>query len=200
MSYDDQYYFIHRPSFDEKVPQLRADATTSMLDYAFEVVPIATPLVFTNAWKERNIAKGVSERVTEILFEGADLVVGDRIRNKLLHLEVPNLHMYPSIYIDDRDKWHEDYWYLTFTQRFDCWDRKSSEYDDDPIEGAGMKLYHIDKFRLDKNLLDRTPLKDRLLFKMGGAMLAFITVHESLLPLFRGGGNSGAEFQKITDF
>lgn len=37
---------------------------------------------------------------------------------------------------------------------------------------------------LNTQLLDQTPLRDRLLFKMGGAIDAFVICHESLRPLF----------------
>lgn len=60
-----------------------------------------------------------------------------------------------------------------------------------------MALYGVRKFRLDKELLDRTPLDQRLLFKMGGARTAFVTVHQSLLSTFN---VNGGQVQKITDY
>lgn len=130
-NYDEEYFFLRRPGVDHKLPQLQADQITSALDYSFTKLPLGAPLVFHNAWKERNLEGGIQEFIGDVLFEGSDLAVCSKIREKLLHRDIPNLHMHPSIYIDDRNKRHEDYWYLTFTARFDCWDRKTSSYNPD---------------------------------------------------------------------
>jgi hypothetical protein len=200
MSFDDQYYFIRRPMGDDATPSLKADDDTSMRDYITEAQPLSEPLVFLNSWRKMNVKKQIKEKIRSILFEGTNLLVTGKIRRALLEHEIPHLSMCPSVYIDDRDKWHEDYWFLTFTETFDCWDRKASIYVDDPIEGDEVKLYHAKKFRLDEQLLNGIPLEQRLLFKMGGSMRAFITVHQSMLPAFLTSNRDGVEFQKISDF
>jgi hypothetical protein len=197
--YEDEYYFIRKPR-DTKVPSLQADDDTSRLNYSFEAFPLDPPLVFVNSWKERNLAKGIRELISDILFEGSDMIVSDKIRNRLLGHEVPSLHMYPSVYIDDQDRWHEKYWYMTFVSRFDCWDKNKSDYSSTPIEMMEEKVYGVFKYVLDTKLLDATPLAQRLLFKMGGSTDSFITVHQSMLPVFLTGNRDGVEFQKISDF
>jgi hypothetical protein len=197
MNYNDEYFFIRKPSFDESLPQLLADDTTSMLGYSFEALRAGAPLIFTNALRERYTKKRIRENIGEVLFEGSELVVSGRIRSKLLDLNVPHLHPYPAIYIDDQERWHEDHWFLTFTERFDCWSRSESVFEGKPIEGAGMKLFDVMQYRLDKYLFDKTPLNKRLLFKMGGAIDAFITVHTSIAALFAA---PGVDLQKITDY
>jgi hypothetical protein len=197
--YDEQYYFIRRPMGDDATPSLKADDDTSMRDYITEAQPLGEPLVFLNSWRKENAKKQIKEKIRSILFEGTNLLVSGKIRRSLLDFDIPNLSMCPSVYIDDRDKWHEDYWFLTFTQSFDCWDKNASTYIDDPIEDDDVKLYHVQKFILDEQLLNQVPLEQRLLFKMGGSMRAFITVHEKLLPLFSGSGDSGADFKRLSD-
>ncbi len=115
-------------------------------------------------------------------------MVDSKIREALISHDIPNLQINPAVYIDDHDRMHKNYWFLTFTATFDCWERKTSAFIDEPIDGGGMVLYHVDEFRLDEQLLEKKPLKERLLFKIGGAIDALVTVHEKLAPLFRGDG------------
>lgn len=94
--------------------------------------------------------------------------------------------MHPAVYIDDRQKWHDDYWHMTFTNPFDCWDRLDSEYDQDspPIELLEVNYYNIYNFSLDVKAIEGRTLKDRLLFKMGGTMQAHVTCHRSIISAF----------------
>jgi len=196
-NFDSEYFFIRKPKGNERIPSLEADEDTSMRNYAFEALPLGSPLVFLNSWRERNKKKGISEKIGEVLFEGADLLVSDRIRMTLLHRDIAHLHMHPSIYIDDVDRWHENFWYLTFTKRFDCWDRKTSVYLDKPIGDEGEEIFHVEKFHLNDELLRKTPVESRLLFKMGGSIEPFVTVHRTLASLF---SVEGVELQKLSDY
>ena len=94
-------------------------------------------MFFYNGWRDENKAQGISETISDILFSGTDALVHDSIYQQLVHLSVPNLEFHPSIYIDDTGQWHEDYWYLTFTERFDCWDRDLSEFPKDIAVSLG---------------------------------------------------------------
>ncbi|MEJ7807501.1 MAG: hypothetical protein WKG03_16450 [Telluria sp.] len=108
--------------------------------------------------------------------------------------------MHPAIYIDDRDNWHEDYWYLTFTELFDCWDRQLSDTSTSCIEAGGEKIYDVYEYVLDKDLLDKTPLEKRLLFQMGGTVDAFVFCHESIAGLFRRDMPNGARLVLASDY
>jgi len=94
--------------------------------------------------------------------------------------------MHPSVFVDKRKKWHEDYWYLCFTQQLDCWDRDASEYEDEPLEMGGFELYSVYSYSLDEQVLDRIPLQNRQIFKMGSTQDGYIFCHKSLAHLFRG--------------
>ena len=182
-----QYFFLNRPN-NEALPYLQPTDETANLNFRFEQMPLGTkPLMFFNGiadmQKENKIAP--LKVLPDVLFSGTDLVVRDRIREKLLEADIPNLALQASIYIDEEGNWHEDYWYLTFTERFDCWDRDKSEYRAKPLQIGGMELYSIYEYKLDEELLAKTTLKDRQLFKMGGVNPAPVTVHKSLAGIFR---------------
>ena len=135
--------------------------------------------------------------MADILFDGANFIVRSPIHDRLLAYDIPNLGIHPSIYIDDRDVWHEDYWYLAFTEDFDCWDRSASNYNLKPMEMGGEKSYKVRSYSLDVKLLDNTPLEARLLFKMGSTVDGKVVCHKSLAPIFSSGVNNGAELKEI---
>lgn len=196
----EQYFIIQADIMDDRVPLLRADDTTSMRDYQTEALPLGAPLVFTNGYRDRNKKARRKDSVSDILFEGSNIVVKGSIREKLLDLSLKNVSLYPATYIDDSEKWHEDYWYVTFTSKLDCWDRKASQVIGQPVELGGERLHEVLKFELDQKVLKDIPLQDRLLFKMGECMPDHAVAHESILKLFGGGRLDGVKFVKLSEY
>lgn len=202
--YDQQYYFIDRADNDS-LPDLGPDLNTEDRKFRYEQQPVGSPpLVFENSGYEFDKKRGIPslKLLPDILFDGFNPVVRSHIREKLLNYNIPNLHMHPTVYVHDDGKWHEDYWYMTLTERFDCWDRNNSNYeqDDPPIRLGGFELYQVYKYSLNEELLDKTPLEKRLLFQMGGTLDPFFVCHQKLLSLFPSGSMSGAKFTAITEY
>ncbi len=182
-----QYFFLSRPRH-EALPYLQPTKETAALNFRFEPVPRdSKPLKFCNGLADSQKDRVVAARrsLPEVLFSGTDLVVRSSISERLLKADIPNLVVQASIYIDESNVCHEDYWYLTFTKRFDCWDREKSDYRAKPLELGGMALYSVYEYKLNEELLATTALKDRQLFKMGGVNPAPVTVHKSLAGVFR---------------
>lgn len=196
-----QQYYILRAEKKDNIPFLGPDENTVERVFGFEQQPVGSPpLIFKNSLKERLAADRIKEFIGSILFHGNNLVVKTAIRDALLDLDVPNMFMHPAIYIDDRDVWHEDYWYCTFTSLFDCWDRTASDASTNFVEANGDKDYDVYEYVLNKKLLDKTPLQQRLLFKMGGTLEAFVFCHESIAGLFRRDIPNGARLVPATDY
>ena len=185
-TFDKEYFFIQSPA-DVRIPELAPDEDTVEKPYNKEILPFGQkPLIFYNGNLEDCLEMGETPMnpPSDILFDGDDFAVRGRIAKKLNDMEIPNLAIQPAIYIDHKKKWHEDYWFLTFTERFDCWDRKRSKYDPEPLRTNSIR-YDVYVFILNEELLQKTPLHERLLFKMGGAALAPVLAHESIINLFR---------------
>jgi hypothetical protein len=197
-AFDKEYFFLFRPD-DKYLPALTPSTDTAKKGATYKVQPLGSkPFIFYNCLidrqKERNTIPDDSP--PDVLFDGSNLVVCDRIKDKLADLEIPNLAIQASIYIDHKNKWHENYWYLTFTELFDCWDRKNATYNPEPIDTEPL-LYSVYTYSLNDKLLKDIPLPTRLLFKMGGTTDGNVTVHESLADLFR---VKGVDVVPITDF
>jgi hypothetical protein len=196
-----QQYYILRAAKQDNIPYLGPDENTVERDYSFEEQPVGSPpLIFTNSLKERFAADRIKEFVGSVLFDGNNLVVKTSIRDALLDLQVPDLFMHPAIYIDDRDKWHEDYWYCTFTSLFDCWDRTLSDTSTNYMGTDDAKRFSVYEYVLNAEILDKTPLEKRLLFKMGGTVDAYVFCHESIAGLFRRDMPNGARLVLAADY
>ncbi len=194
-------YYILRAAQGDHIPYLRTDEKTRDSIFSAERQPAGSgPFVFTNGEKEKNRAEGVTEVIGSILFYGRDPIVCTSIRDALLELAVPNMHMHPAIYIDDRNLRHEGYWYVTFTELLDCWDRTLSDTSTSFLETDGKKRYDVYEYVFDKDLLDKTPLEKRLLFKMGGTVDAFVFCHESIADIFRREMPNGARLVLAADY
>jgi hypothetical protein len=207
--FDLEYFIVLKPrqDFEERnlLPSLTPDEDTAALPFRYKAIPFGSkPLVFVNGFKERRARLGHTTVKTppQVMFEGSNPVVHTSIRENLLQLNVPNLEIQPAIYVDDWDKWHEDYWYLTFTEEFDCWSRKRSDYEKGHgIDlGGGEILRTIHELRLDNDKLRTVPLEERLLFQLGGATDAFVLAHKSIAHLFDGHGKSGAQVLSLQDY
>lgn len=196
--YDHDYFFIRSDrEANPRLPAMTPDANTAERQFRFEAEPSGSePLVFINGWKDDFRQRGVKEDVADILFKGSNLLVRGHIRERLLPYAIPHLHMQLATYIDDSGGRHEDYWYLTWARKFDCWDRATSDYDDEPVESGSDALYSVYEYALNGQLLDETPLAARLLSKMGGTLQGMIVCHKSLADIFQG----GARLQRVDDY
>lgn len=195
-NYDDEYFFIVKDECNTRLPSLKADNTTTARGHtrAFRLTDRA-PLIFRNGWKDEFQECRIKEEVADILFDGADFMVCEHIRDRLLPMSLPELTLHPSVYIDDSGAWHEDFWFLTFHSRLDCWDRERSRY----LPGTSGKFIVLD-YVLDRRVLDGTPLRQRLLFQMGGTLESRVLCHASLAPIFRQNGQSGAALISVRDY
>lgn len=202
--YDKEYYFIES-SDDESNPLLTPDDATADRKFRYEAQVIgAKPLIFFNGMKEYQRKNGIPSlnEPPAILFSGSNPVVLAPVKEALLKLNIENMHICPTIYMHDDKKMYPDYWFLAFSERFDCWDRNNSDYDQEipPIRLGGFDLEQVYTFSLNENIFDRTPLKRRLLFQMGGSLSALFVCHESLIPLFESSRKSGVKITSVSDF
>lgn len=185
-----EYCFVLKDS-DESIPVLTPDDDTANKPYSSEVLPpLAKPLMFFNGALDyqRNLGLDPRDPPPDVLFDGADFMVNGSLRRELQALELPGVAIQPSIFVDHKGDWHEDYWFVTFLQMFDCWDRKASEFDPVPVELLGSRMYEVFRYSLDVDLLKSTPVEVRRLFKMGGTTVGFVLAHKSIWELFRRSG------------
>lgn len=185
--FDADYFFILKER-DERLPFMTPDDATSRKPYTSErLPPHAGPLVFLNGAHEHQEHNGIGPMDTppELLFHGSDILVTEALHTQLLSLEIPDLAMQSAVYIDHWQRRHENRWYLSFLKLFDCWDRDASSYRHRDFEPGEEATYKVRRYSLNDDLLEKTPISARRLFKMGGTTTGFVVVHASIAPHFR---------------
>ncbi len=183
--YTSEYYFVFIP-LDESIPNLMPTDDTADRSYRYKIPPFGSaPFIFEiGNFKtlEEDGDESMDPPPRDILFNGFDVLINEKAYRKLAVMDIPNFSMHPAIYINHKNEWFEDYWFLIFTEEFDCWDRAGSKYDQEDPDDPDSLVFN---YKLNHVLLDKTPLNERLLFKIGGTDAAYIIVHESIADLFR---------------
>lgn len=198
-SFDREYYILKRE--DDRVPT-RPQAFHETAERDFRNSPCAAgspPLAFFNGSRRKNRQRGISilPEPPRTMFDGASLLARNDVRDGLFARGITGLHTHPAWYVHDDKSLHNDYCYISFGTKFDCWDRQLSDHDDED-DGSGLDPL-VYTFSLDTQLMARTPLNERLLFVMGGCFSPPLVCHESLLPLFLGSSNSGVRATVLPD-
>jgi len=203
--FDDEYFIITQPREDDKrydlLPDLGPDENTAELSFRNEALPVGhKPLVFRNSAKGFRDRRGMTtmKAPPDVLFDGDNPVVRSHIREKLLALNISNLVLQPSIFIDDWGKWHEDFWYLTFLETFHCWNKANCDLGE-KIKVVDEYVYTIYRVSLDDTIMKATPLEERLLFQLD-TLPGLVLAHRSVAGLFRAGGKSGALVVSLQDY
>lgn len=200
-NHDQEYFFIRGDESNKRRPALTPDTNTGERRYSeYPPTPGSAPLIFTNGLKADFLSEGIIDEACDILFDGMDFIVKDHIRVRLLSLNISGVFLHPAVYIDDRGNWHEDYWFVGVTNEFDCWDRAKSTFGKKKIVIGDETLHNMFSYSLNADLLDVTPLNERLIFKMGGVAKSLVTCHVSIASIFRGNGRNGATLQPITEY
>lgn len=176
---NDEYYVVERPS-DSSVPLLKADKNSSAKKYWTKEYKFdGQPLIFSNKKKEKNLAQGISEKISSILFTPDEIVINASLYSVLSSFNIEGVEFIPAVYIANTGEWHEDYWYVKIVNDFDCWSRKLSKYNPEARTSSGW--HYVYKYVLDIDVIDRVPLKQRMLFNMGGVSMPVICAHSSVI-------------------
>ncbi|QYF95416.1 hypothetical protein KY495_09820 [Massilia sp. PAMC28688] len=184
--YNADYAFILKNIDVDGFPILKADTSTAKRFYQSDPLAAGSaPLIFSNGFQALFAKRGIKEKRADVLFDGATFIVRNHIRTALLALELPTINLHPAVYTDGEGRRHADYWYVAFPGFIDCVDRAKSRYmpplypDDTLAMGA---------YSLDDAVLDKIPLQQRLLFRMGGTDDGLVVCHCSLFNHFRDDG------------
>lgn len=196
--FDDLYYIALHPNRDE-YPRLvvRNESEDKLFSGG---VLTGAPLFFENGYRDEDLRAGRAEKIAGVLFDGNNMLVNSAIYQHLSTLQIDNVQFFPAVYIDNQGRWHEDYWYVNFLEELDCWCRNRSQFtppDDpsDPFDYAEVKRY-----ALDADVLNHIPESRRVLFKMGGASVSYVFIHDTLVRYLSSIDDIGAKFLSVKTF
>jgi hypothetical protein len=182
-AFEDVYHLI----FPDPAPGaviLEAKESTAKRPYnAFELVP-GKPLAFKNGFAKEDDARGVPERLTDIVFDGVSFAVRDALKEQLSALPIDGLQFYPMTYLSRSGLLHTDYWYANLFKEQPFLDRERSSFIPDP-EGEEDERPWALRFALDSRAMASVTEDARLIFRLDGVMNAYLFVHDRILALLR---------------
>ncbi|NSY35490.1 hypothetical protein DS891_18290 [Pseudoalteromonas sp. JC28] len=201
--FNDQYYIILK-NYSEVTLHLTALQKSADRDYEFEqLVWGKEPLFFENAYRDKDNANGVIRPIPSVLLDATIPIVSSKIRERLKLFNFVGMQLYPAVYIDDGDNYHEDFWCMNFWQELDCWDRAKSKIEkftaEEMLEPDYLKGCDIYKYHIDSEVLDKTPEEERLIFKQAGG-LKYVFVHQKIADIFFEEKATGVNLVKVSDF
>lgn len=190
---NERYYIALALEGDAKI-HLSPDEKTAGRGYHYEKQSSGqAPFFFHNAYPHSDGSGPYP--ITDVLFDGGyEFLVRDFIRDELEKFEINGLQLYPAVYIDDADNWHENYWFLIFHENkdIDFLDKEKSLNND--------KEKSIERYRLNDEKFNRIPLERRLVFRLSSEFDSQVFVHEKVVRFFEQNGFSGIRFVKTADF
>ena len=192
-----EYYVLDKPDQDG-LPELSPDEDTSQVLLKTILPILGKPLKFTNKWRDKYNQRGIKEVIDKILFYASDVLIEDEIYQTLKAHNILDVSYYPAEYVDDSGNLHENFWFMKVLKTRDCWCRKQSDYMDSSPSSTGK--YYIEKIVLDENVLNQVPVEQRLIFKLGGSMIAYTLIHKSLVDVFLNAGVNPESFIPIKDY
>jgi hypothetical protein len=159
-------------------------------------------LVFRSGSDSRADGDARNSALPEVLFCGANLVIATGGYEKLRDVGLSGVRFHPAAYVDDYDVRREGYWFVDFIETLDCWDRRTSWFEQEvyPVMAGGETLFQVYEYCLDAGVLDGIPLERRLLFKMGGTLKGMVVSHNSLLPIFSAACGADMDIVAIADY
>ncbi|MBR8841713.1 DUF1629 domain-containing protein [Pseudoalteromonas sp. JC3] len=201
--FNDQYYIILK-NYSEVTLHLTALQKSADRDYEFEqLVWGKEPLFFENAYRDKDNANGVIRPIPSVLLDATIPIVSSKIRERLKLFNFVGMQLYPAVYIDDGDNYHEDFWCMNFWQELDCWDRAKSKIEkftaEEMLEPDYLKGCDIYKYHLDSEVLDKISEEERLIFKQAGG-LKYVFVHQKIADIFFEEKATGVNLVKVSDF
>ncbi|WP_196156920.1 imm11 family protein [Reinekea sp. G2M2-21] len=198
--YDYEYYIPFAPNTEEKL-FLGLNQKSHDRDYHFSKLNLAEgPMVYINNYKEEDVEAGTRTPIPDVFLRLGVMVIPKPFMEFLRYFDIPGLQLFPAVYIDDDDIWHEDLWLVNFYEGLDCIDVKNSEIDYDPDVWSMGDDYIVDKPSLSEAVLSEIPEDQRLMFKIAKVDNPHLYCHQRVVDFVREIGYTGIDFIKVADF
>lgn len=200
--YNEEYYLAIK-SYCERYMGVKPLRKTNDRRYSYKKLLPGEPLFFENFNKEEDIADGVKNVMNDVYID-VTLIIENTLREKFKDLNTYGMQLYPAIFIDDEDEWHENYWCMNFYEFIDCIDKEKSTFSDSTIRRLAKNPEHkrlsVERYSLSEKVLDKIPEQERMFFKARGDSDARVFVHEKAVAEFEAINATGIRFIKVADF
>jgi len=192
-------YYIPFVANTENKLFLGTDEKSSRRFYHFTKYNLTDgPMVFLNSYKDENLKMGIKTQLPDVFLDLGIMVIPKKFMEFLRTFNIHGLQLFPSIYIDDDEQWHEKLWLVNFFKGIDCIDKEKSKINYNSWE-EGDTLKVKKTVFLDSVLRD-IPEDERLIFKMSNVRMAHLYCHQRVVDFIREQKYSGIVFVKASDY
>ncbi len=196
-NYEEHYYLVDE-RYDEDTLYLTAFQRTANRNYYFKEMKFGEePLYFENAYKDEDIAEGKSRPLMPAHMNMTFLIINDEIRSFINDDSIYKGKLYPSVLVDDKDQYHDGYWFFNIYGSLDVLDCENSEIQDyDPDD----RRHDVARYKLKKEMLNKIPEDQRLVFIMPNTETKVIFVHQKIVDVFDKLGVDNIKFHKMSEW
>ena len=195
--YDEQYYIVDE-TYNENTLYLTALQKTANRDYEYTKMEFGQePLFFENAYKDRDIKENISRPIQKSHMNMNFVLVNSEARNLLKKKVINGFQLYPAVIIDDKEDYHEGFWFFNIYEDSDYIDLNNSVIDDyDPDADD----HDITKFSLNEQLFDSIDEEKRLIFRPLRSHMGYTIVHQKVVDIFTQLNIDNIKFYKLSEW
>ena len=195
--YDDQYYIVSK-AFDENTLYLTALQKTANRDYEYTKMEFGQePLFFENAYKDRDIKENIYRPIQKSHMNMNFVLVNDEVRDLLKNKIINGFQLYPAVIIDDKEDYHEGFWFFNIYEDSDYLDLNACVIDDyDPDADDHV----IRQYSLNEKLLDSIDEEQRLIFRPSYTNIGYTIVHQKIVDIFTQLNIDNIKFYKLSEW
>ncbi|MEZ9440871.1 hypothetical protein [Vibrio atlanticus] len=194
--YNDQYYIVFK-SYDENTLYLKPQKHSAMRDYEYTKLSGGEPMFFENGYREDDLARGISRPIKQAHLDSTYPVFSNEIKESLGEISNKFCQLYPSVIVDDNNKYHDNFWVFNVFEKMDVLNLEKCSIDDfDPEDTQ----HTIEQYYLDDDKLSAMPEKDRLVFMPKFSDYPHIIVHEKVVKAFKKHNIDTLNFVKVSDW
>ncbi|WP_196161095.1 imm11 family protein [Reinekea sp. G2M2-21] len=196
--YDHEYYIPFAPNTEDKLFWGKHKKTVFRYRHFHRLTLSDGPMLFLNDYREEDAKKGVRTPLPDVFESIGFMLIPKPFMEFLRYFDIPGLQLFPAVYIDDDDVWHEDLWLVNFYEGLDCIDLENSSVKYTLWEEGDD--YRVKKPSLSETVLSEIPEDQRLMFKIAKVDNPHLYCHQRVVDFVREIGYTGIDFIKVADF
>ena len=201
MSELQQEYYIPFLGNTENKLFINTDEKSSRRYYFHTKFDLADgPMVYLNDYKEENLKLGIKTPLPDIFLDYGAMIIPKEFMVFLRNFDIYGLQLFPTIYIDDDEQWHENLWLVNFFEGINCIDKEKSEIDSDPELWEEGDPLIVDTTVFDDSILRAIPEDQRLIFTMDNVHMLHLYCHQRVVDYVRQQNYTGIIFVKASDY
>lgn len=173
-SYEEQYFQVFDTPFQDDNFFLKASLETGRRRYSFTKLDFGDgPITFVNADKG-----DINFVLSDFFLHGFFPIVSGEIASVINDYDIAGFQLFPTVLIDDNDKWHEDFFFFNLYEELDFVDFENSEIQDfEP----GDTRYEVVRYKFKDEVLKAIPLEKRLIIRPKSVWGRGVFLHESIV-------------------